>query len=394
MAAVPTARDVMPGHAAGAPVAARPVSPAAEPGISVPWPGGTPNPPAHEPTFAGHGIMRTASRGATNRAPAIVQPTAAPVFAIPGYNILKLLGRGGMGEVYLAERLSEVGVAVPCVIKTILSGSDTDPTMRQLFLDEVRLVAALRHPNLVAIMDVGQVHDRLYQTIEWVEGMDLEGMAEKGSRIGEGIPLKHLLYLFREALQGLHYVHSAKGPTGQPLGIVHRDISPGNILISRQGAVKIADFGVALMTAGKSGGDMDLAGKPHYFAPELWKGSPASVQTDIFAMGVTFYEMLSLKPLFQRSGTLRDIAQEIIRFDPRVLIENDLTIPEGIETLLMRSLAPDPRSRYATALEFLEDVNDYAYEFGIRLLDAHFAAWVQRLIDGPSQDIRKPLFRG
>jgi serine/threonine-protein kinase len=317
----------MPGHAAGAPVAARPVSPAAEPGISVPWPGGTPNPPAHEPTFAGHGIMRTASRGATNRAPAIVQPTAAPVFAIPGYNILKLLGRGGMGEVYLAERLSEVGVAVPCVIKTILSGSDTDPTMRQLFLDEVRLVAALRHPNLVAIMDVGQVHDRLYQTIEWVEGMDLEGMAEKGSRTGEGIPLKHLLYLFREALQGLHYVHSAKGPTGQPLGIVHRDISPGNILISRQGAVKIADFGVALMTAGKSGGDMDLAGKPHYFAPELWKGSPASVQTDIFAMGVTFYEMLSLKPLFQRSGTLRDIAQEIIRFDPRVLIENDLTIP-------------------------------------------------------------------
>jgi serine/threonine-protein kinase len=338
--------------------------------------------------------MRTASRNVTNRASVIAQPPARQEFSIPGYHILKLLGRGGMGEVYLAERLSDVGVAVPCVVKTILSGSDTDPTMRQLFLDEVRLVAALRHPNLVAIMDVGQVHDRLYQTIEWVEGMDLEGMAEKAARASEGIPLKHLLYLFREALQGLHYVHSAKGPTGQPLGIIHRDISPGNILISRQGAVKIADFGVALITAGKSGGDMDLAGKPHYFAPELWKGSPASVQTDIFAMGVTFYEMLSLKPLFQRSGTLRDIAQQIIRFDPRVLIENDLTIPEGIETLLMRSLAPDPRNRYATALEFLEDVNDYAYEFGIRLLDAHFAAWVQRLIDGPSQDVRKPLFRG
>ena len=343
---------------------------------------------------ASQGAPQTVAPVAASAAAAAPHEPASDEFAIPGYNIRKLLGRGGMGEVYLAERLSDVGVAVPCVVKTILSGSDTDPTMRQLFLEEVRLVAGLRHPNLVAVMDVGQARDRLYQTIEWVEGMDLEGMAEKAARAGEGIPLRHLLYLFREALQGLHYVHSATGPNGQRLGIVHRDISPGNILISRQGAVKIADFGVALMTAGKSAGEMDLAGKPHYFAPELWKGSPASVQTDVFAMGVTLYELMSLRPLFRRSGTLRDIAQEIVRFNPQSLIDNDLTIPEGIETLILRSLAADPRDRYASALEFLEDVNDYAYEFGIRLLDAHFAAYVQRLIDGPSQDARKPLFRG
>lgn len=332
-------------------------------------------------------------------APAAVTPMPPPTsegFDIPGYRIRRLLGKGGMGEVYLAERMSDVGVGVPCVVKTIISGASNDPMMRQLFIDEVRLVAGLRHPNLVAVMDVGQAHDRLYQAIEWVEGMDLEGLADRAARSGEGVPLKHLLYIFRESLQGLHYVHSAIGPDGRPLGIVHRDISPGNILISRQGAVKIADFGVALMTAGKEGGTQDIAGKPHYFAPEIWRGSPASVQTDVFAMGVTLYEMLCLRPLFKREGSLRDIGMEIIRFDPHQLLEQDLTIPDGVETLLLRSLAPKPADRYASALEFLEDVNDYAYEYGIRLLDAHFSRYVERLMGGgPEQnDARKPLFRG
>jgi serine/threonine protein kinase len=332
------------------------------------------------------------------------QPARAPSsrvaeatgFEAPGYRILRLLGRGGMGEVYLAERLSDVGVAVPCVVKTILSDAAADPVHRKMFIEEVRLVAGLRHPNLVSVMDVGQASDRLYQTIEWVDGMDLEGLAARASSSGEGIPLKHLLYILRESLQGLHYVHGATDPHGQPLGIIHRDISPGNILISRQGAVKIADFGVALATATLKKKNNDIAGKPHYFAPEIWRGGASSVQTDIFALGVTLYELLSLRPLFRRAGTLQDIGREIIKFDPRHLMQVDLTIPDGIEHIILHSLAVDPRDRYASALEFLEDVNDYAYEYGIRLLDAHFARYIERLMGGgvaAEADGRKPLFR-
>lgn len=316
-------------------------------------------------------------------------------FSIAGYVFKRLLGRGGMGEVYLAVRQSDVGVGVPCVVKTILADAHQDPTMQQLFLDEVRLVAGLRHPNLVSVMDVGRSAGRLYQTIEWVEGMDLERLSAEAYRGGDRVPLKHLLYIFREVLQGLHYVHAAPGPDGQPLGIVHRDISPGNILISKQGAVKLADFGVALMTAGRSGVELELAGKPAYFAPELWRQAPPSAQTDIFAMGVTLYEMMMLKPLFRRTGTLRDIALEILAFDPQKLLEQDLSIPDGVETLLLRSLAPKPADRYASALEFLEDVNDYCYEYGIRLLDAHFARYVERMMspETAAAEGRKPLFR-
>lgn len=337
-----------------------------------------------------------------DRFPPVPRPTAGltlqgqgTAFEMPGYKLLCVLGKGGMGEVHLAERMSDVGVSMRCVVKTILEASAADPRFRQLFLDEVRLVSLLRHPNLVTVMDAGYANGRLYQVIEWIEGLDAAGLVRKAAATGEGVPLKHLLYVMRETLQGLHHAHIATDNWGQPMGIVHRDISPGNILISRQGAVKLADFGVAVGSSNTTEGSAEsLAGKPHYFAPELWNGARASVQTDIYAMGVTFYEMLSLRPLFSRNKTMHALAWEIVQFDPMTLVQNDLTLPEGIETILVRSLAANPKERYATALEFLEDVNDYAYENGVRLLDAHFARYMERLLGEESADGRKHLFRG
>lgn len=298
--------------------------------------------------------------------------------SIPGYLIEQPLGHGGMAEVYKAQRLGGVGVPVPCVVKTIIAGKEDDPRFREKFLAEARIHATMQHPNLVQVLDVGEAEDgRLYLVMEWVEGLDVSGLIRSARKRTQAIPLRHVLFILRQALQGLHHTHTSHGS-----GFVHRDISPGNVLISRQGAVKLADFGVARSIESLARTrQRTLAGKLHYFAPELITGrSGATVQSDVFAVGVTLWEMLTCRPLFPRRARWARLQSEIAAFDPRRLLEDELTIPEGLEDIVLRSLARHPGDRYGTALEFLEDVNDYAYESGLRLLDVHFATYVERVL--------------
>lgn len=297
---------------------------------------------------------------------------------IPGYTLEAPLGHGGMAQVWKATRLTSAGVAVPCVVKAILPGKEDDVRFQRKFLDEAQIYARLRHPNLVQVLDVGRFRGRLYLAMEWIDGLDCTGLVVGARKRKVEIPFRHVLYIVKEVLQGLHHAHTARDG-----GFVHRDISPGNILISREGAVKLTDFGVARsLEALATDSKRTMAGKLHYFSPEIVSGrGGASVQSDIFALGVTFYELLSCAPLFPRRAKWPELRQTILQFDPHQLIEDDLTLPEGVEELLLRCLAPDPDARYGTALEFLEDVNDFAYETGIRLLDAHFAQYVGRFLE-------------
>ena len=300
---------------------------------------------------------------------------------IPGYRILGRISRGGMGEVLLAERLSETGVSVRCAIKVVHPGRRDDPMYSHQILAEARIVAELRHPNIVSIMDVGRRGDQVWLAMEWVDGSDIRVLRRQAREQGADMPLRHVVYIVREALQGLHHAHGARGPDGRLLGLVHRDISPGNVLVSRQGAVKLADFGVAALTA--RGGPVRLAGKPQYLAPELYRGTAASVQSDIYAMGVTLFELLTMQPLVPRHLSFAETERFVLSLDPRALLAGDLTLPDGLDQVVLRALASDPADRYATALEMLEDVSDFAYEAGLRLLDAHFARYVSRCLDGP-----------
>ena len=313
---------------------------------------------------------------------------------IPGYLIECPIGHGGMAAVYKAQRLGSVGIAVPCVIKTILPGKADDPRFRDKFLDEARIYAQLRHPNLVAVLDVGEAEGRLFLAMEWVEGMDAADLIRNARKRTADIPLQHVLFILQETLKGLHHAHSS----GTGGGFVHRDISPGNILVSRSGAVKLADFGVARAADELAAdGRRTLAGKLHYFAPELVTGSAsASASTDVFALGVTFYELLSGAPLFDRKAAWPQLRRDIASFDVQALLERDLTLPEPVEELLRRSLARAPSDRYQSALDFLEAVNDSCHEAGIRLLDVHFARYVSRVIalrdlDGGDLTLRAKL---
>ena len=308
---------------------------------------------------------------------------------IPGYRLLKRLGAGGMGEVYLADRASETGVALRCVLKTVLPKLQGEQNFEALFLDEARIIASLHHPNITGVIDVGRGGGVLYMAMEWIDGLDAAGLGRQ-----DEIPLVNVLYVVKETLQGLHHAHTAMDHDGNPLNLVHRDISPGNILISRQGAVKLADFGVAMATVAKVNQSPDvLVGKLHYFAPEVIGGAPPSVQSDIFALGVTFYEILTGKAVFSRRKSTREVLLEVKHFDENKLIESNLTLPDGLEPILLRALAADPDRRYATALEFLEDINDFAYETGLRLLDAHFADYIRRILGSGGKPRRRMLRR-
>lgn len=328
-------------------------------------------------------------------APAIRQKASRLSSSLPdieGYLIEGLLGHGGMAEVYKAMRLGSAGVPVPCVIKTIISDKVDDPQFKEKFLDEARIHAKMQHPNLVQVLDVGRIDGRLFLVMEWIDGLDAADLLRAARSRRVEIPIRHVLFILKQVLQALHHTHTHGGK-----GVVHRDISPGNILISRQGAVKLADFGVARSADSLSiDHARSLAGKLHYFAPELVTGeAPASVQSDIFALGVSFWELLTCAPLFSRRTKWSELRTEIRDFDPRGLLEKELTLPEPVEEIVLRCLANRPRDRYKSALEFLEDVNDFAYEAGLRLLDAHFAEYVQRTLDsresGGSKTLRQRM---
>jgi len=360
-----------------------------------PWEGSTParsdtSPMATPHTHPGATETLTGTDEVTEQGPARggrpSEPFTVPL-EVPGYRIKRPLGHGGMGEVYLAERVGSTGIVVPCVVKTILPGQDAQARFRRRFLNEARIVAGLSHPNIVSILDVGEVDQRLYLVMEHIDGLDGRELLREARRRAVEIPLSHVLYILREALQGLHHAHSALDADGEPLNIVHRDVSPENLLLSRQGAVKLTDFGVAkaLRATGKAG----LAGKVHYFAPELFRGGLASVASDVFAMCVAFYELMTVRPLFDRRLSFHRIRDQVLSFDIGELLERDLTIPEGIESILLKGLASDPADRYPSALEMLEDVNDYVYESGVRLLDAHFAPYVERVLERGQVESRR-----
>lgn len=314
-----------------------------------------------------------ADRSAAAAAPAVPE--------IAGYRVLSPIGRGGMGEVHLAERLGEGGVTVRCALKVVHPGHRQDPVFARQILSEARIAAQLRHPNIVSVFDVGRSNEQLWLAMEWVDGCDTRTLRHLARDRGADIPLRHVTYILREAVQGLHHAHTAIDQDGRPLGIVHRDISPGNILVSRHGAVKLADFGVAAAVS-EAGSRLRLAGKPQYLAPELYRGARATPQSDIFAMGVTAWELVTMEPLFGRNRSFEEYQRIITAFDPKRAFSDDLTMPDGLEPILLRALAPDPDQRYGSALELLEDLSDFAYEAGLRLLDAHFARYVQRSLDG------------
>lgn len=277
----------------------------------------------------------------------------APTRYVP----LVRLASGGMAEVWKGNAIFETGEKHLIAMKRVLPQLAQDATYRGMFEDEARLGMLLRHPNIVRVYDAREVGGTYIMIMELVDGTSLKAILERAHARAACMPPATALFIARQLASALAYAHAAREPTGKHLGIIHRDVSPHNLLLGKDGSVKLADFGLADASVHSTqlGGGM-LGGKLGYLAPELIEQQPSTAQIDVFAVGIVLWEMLAGRRLFQGEddvGTVRAVAQCQVtpasRFNRRVTPEIDM--------LLARVLDRDPKKRTPGAEALVEDLD-------------------------------------
>lgn len=265
---------------------------------------------------------------------------------IGGYRLIELLGRGGMGEVYRAEREGPGGFRRRAAVKRILPRLQGDPNLRARFVQEARINGYLEHPNVVQVLDFGDQPEP-YLALEYVEGTTAARVLKACAERGQRLPPVAVAYLVAEAATGLDYAHRREDEQRRPLQIVHRDVSPQNLLVSLEGTIKVSDFGVArAVLSGAAPGA--AVTKLAYAAPELLSGQVGDWRVDVFALGVVLWEMLLVRPLVPRSDA--NAARQVLlagRFDPPSRV--DPQVPQPFDAVVLAALAVDPAQRTQSA---------------------------------------------
>ncbi len=273
--------------------------------------------------------------------------------AICGFGRYELLGRlavGGMAEIYLAREPESVAGAGHryLVIKRILSHVADDPTFTRMFFDEARLAMRLNHPSIVHIYEFGQEQGSYFLAMEWVDGVALGKLIRRAREQG-GIPAPVAVKIVAQVADALHYAHHFRDDDGQPLNIVHRDVSPQNIMVSYEGAVKLLDFGIAKATIQHNKtGEGQVKGKFAYMSPQQCLGEPVDGRADVFALGVVLYEALTGLPLYHRKTqyeTMRAVIEDPV---PSIRTHRP-DLPEELDHVVRRALAKEPDDRFPTA---------------------------------------------
>lgn len=270
-----------------------------------------------------------------------------PGTAVGAYALVRPLARGGMGEVWLARDTASAGGPRLVAIKRIVAGGETDATLRTMFLDEARIAAQLQHANIVRVFELGQLGESYYLVMEYLRGHSLARVARRLSEQQGRVPVQVAVQIVADAARGLGYAHRKLGPDGQPWGVVHRDVSPQNLLVGYDGQTKVLDFGIA-----KAAGRLTktqagvMRGRLAYMAPEQAKGAGVTAASDVFSLAVILYELLSGARLY---GQADDAA--IFRALSAGTVPLPITDYPGVDAALgaivMRALSPDPRQRPA-----------------------------------------------
>jgi eukaryotic-like serine/threonine-protein kinase len=267
------------------------------------------------------------------------------------YLLLKRLAVGGMAEIWLAKQLGLQGFEKLVVVKRILDQYATEKDFVEMFLDEARLAASLNHPNVVQIYDLGQEQASFYIAMEFIAGHDLLAILRKCKRAGLGLPPPIAARLVASACEGLHYAHTKKDNSGNPLNLVHRDVSPSNILVTYEGGVKVVDFGIAKAESQSTKTEAGkLKGKFAYMSPEQIRTVPLDARSDVFALGIVLYEILVGRRLFKRENELA-IMNDILEGEVRPASELRPDVPPALDEILDKALQKDRRKRYSSAQE-------------------------------------------
>jgi hypothetical protein len=293
----------------------------------------------------------------------------APGARLDRYEVLQRVAWGGMGEVWLGRLDGKHGFEKLVAIKTMLPEIAGDERLRTMFLDEARLASRVAHANVAQVFDLGEAEGLLYLVMEWVDGESLESLAQRFERAGGSLPLGAALRIIGDACGGLHAAHEARGTDGVGLGLVHRDVSPHNILVSDQGVAKIIDFGIArtrnLPSSDTRGG---AKGKVSYMSPEQERGSRVDRRADIWSMGAVLHRVLLGAPPFLEQDSFEAYVDGRAPFP--TLPDR---VPGPVASIVARALAPHPAARFATAAEMQAAVEDAARRGGVSASTAEVA---------------------
>lgn len=305
--------------------------------------------------------------------------TLAAGTQIGKYVVLKKLAEGGMAEIYLATSQGAEGFEKEVVIKRIRSFLASDPGFVDMFIAEARLASRLNHGNVVQIFDFAKHEDSYYLAMEYVRGCTLMDLRKKCTALLEPMPPVLVAHLGAEVARGLHYAHRLK-VNGEPLFLVHRDVTPHNVLISFDGAVKLTDFGIA-----KAGNKLTspgmLKGKFAYMSPEQSRGENVDARTDVFALGIVLWEMLTAGRLFDGDSelaVLRAVQQSTIT--PPSSLNPDM--PEELNAVVMKALERHPEARYQTAGELERALIQVVLNHARSPDDTDVASFVRRVYIG------------
>ncbi len=306
------------------------------------------------------------------------------------YEILERIAVGGMAEAFRARAHGPGGYQRELVIKRILPHLAQDPDFVRAFVDEAKILGMLNHPNIVGVYDFGEDQGRLYLALEFLDGPSLATLVDRATRCGDPVPIGLVAYIGKEICQGLHAVHTALDPQGAPLGLIHRDVTPSNIMTTRAGGVKLLDFGVAKIASSDQVTQHGrLKGKPGYFAPEQIAGTEIDARLDLFSLGVLLYEMTCLRHLFHRDG--EGIGATIYRILQMEIPEPSAVRPDtppALDRIIMKALSRERQDRFASAGEMAQELDAVVRESGTRAEDlARFVATQPASRVGPSSQI-------
>ena len=293
---------------------------------------------------------------------------------VGSYEVLRELAAGGMAELFLARSVGPEGFQKLVALKKILPEFADKPRFVRLFLDEAKLVASLDHPNIAQVYDMGTVDGDYFFTMEFVHGQDVRSIL----KTAEGpLPIDLVIQVARSIAGALHYAHGRRGHNGASLGIVHRDVSPSNILISYEGAIKLVDFGVAkAATSTVKTRTGALKGKVAYMSPEQCKGLDLDRRSDVFSLGVVLWEMATSKRLFKGNNDLATL-QQVINHDVPAPSSIASEVHPELDRIIMRALEKSPEDRYQTAQQLQIDLEEHASENKVKLSSVALSSYLR-----------------
>jgi serine/threonine-protein kinase len=302
-----------------------------------------------------------------------------PGMLLDRYELLCPLAQGGMGAVWLARYSGKFGFSRLVVVKVMLPQFARDENMRTMFIDEARIAAEITHPNVVATIDVGEQDGVLFLVMEWVDGDSLSRLVKQVSQNRESVPAGVVLKIASDVCSGLHAAHEQRDSEGELRGVVHRDVSPQNILLATNGRAMLIDFGIAKANKRISEATAigRVKGKLSYMSPEQARTQAIDRRADIFSVGAVLYELFAGFPPFERENDVQTIVR-LTRGGPASPLPRET--PHAVQNIVMRAIALDPNERFQTAAELGDAIVHAMHEIGAPVTDHEVARYTDEYL--------------